>query len=159
VLTVTPGSYDQPDAVPTYRWLRDGVEIPGASAATYQLAPDDVGRTVSVEVAGAKPQFAPAVETLAASGTVTSPANVILKTKSNRGRAIVRVRVTAVGKLPVTGKVLVRIGSWKREVKLSDGIVKVKVPMSRGTKKVRVRYLGSVEVPAAPKVVGSVQVR
>ncbi len=67
--------------------------------------------------------------------------------------------MTAVGKLPVTGKVLVRIGSWKREVKLSDGIVKVKVPMSRGTKKVRVRYLGSAEVPAAPKVVGSVQVR
>ncbi|WGY00654.1 CHAP domain-containing protein [Nocardioides sp. QY071] len=159
VLTAAPGTYDQPDAAPAYQWLRNGVAIPGATAATYQLAAEDVGSSVSVEVSGTKAQYAPAVETLTASGPVTSPANVILKTKSKHGRAIVRVRVTAAGKLPVTGKVLVRIGSWKREVRLSDGIVKVKVPMARGTKKVRVRYLGSAAVPAAPKVVGTVQVR
>ncbi|MFB9765259.1 CHAP domain-containing protein [Nocardioides kongjuensis] len=158
VLTATPGTYDQPDAVPAYQWLRDGVAIAGATAATYQLAAEDVGRLVSVQVSGTKAQYAPAVETLSAPGKVTSPAVVTLTTKPARGRAIVRVRVSAVGKLPVTGKVLVRIGSWQREVRLSDGVVKVKVPMSRGTKKVRVRYLGSSVVPAAPKVVGTVQV-
>lgn len=158
VLTVTPGTYDQPDATPAYQWLRNGAAIPGATAATYQLAADDVGTSVSVQVSGTKAQFAPAVETLSAAGTVTSPAVVALKTKPARGRAIVKVRVDAVGKVPVKGKVLVRIGSWQREVRLRDGVAKVSVRMSRGTKKVRVRYLGSAVVPAAPKVVGTVQV-
>ncbi|WP_408898694.1 CHAP domain-containing protein [Nocardioides sp. R1-1] len=159
VLTATPGAYDQPDATVSYQWLRNGAPVPGATAPSYQLAEQDVGSSVSVQVVGAKPQYLSHTQTLAVSPRVTSPPVVALATRSKRGRAIVTVRVTAVGKLPVKGKVLVRIGSWRREVRLSDGVAKVKVPMARGTKAVRVRYLGSTVVPRSPKVTGTVDVR
>ncbi len=158
VLTVTPGGYDQPDATVGYQWLRDGAPIAGATGATYQLAVEDVGTSVAVRVTGEKPQFLAHAETVPATPPVTSPAVVTLKTKSKNGRAIAKVRVTAVGKLPVKGKVLVRIGSWKSEVRLRDGLVKVKVPMARGPKAVRVRYLGSTVVPRSAKVTGTVDV-
>ncbi len=35
-----------------YRWLRNGKRIPGATAATYVLAPADAGKKVQVEVTG-----------------------------------------------------------------------------------------------------------
>ncbi|WP_181411005.1 CHAP domain-containing protein [Nocardioides humi] len=159
VLTATPGAYDQADAAVTYQWTRNGAPIAGATAPSYQLTAEDVGTSVAVQVTAAKPQFLARTETLATAQLVTSPALVTLKTKSKKGRAIAKVRVTAAGKLPVTGKVLVRIGSWKREVRLENGVVKVKVPMARGTKKVRARYLGSTVVPKAPKVTGTVRVR
>jgi len=159
VLTVTPGGYDHADATVAFQWLRNGTPIPGATAATYQLAPEDVGSSVSVRVTGTKPQFLEHTATLPGTPRVTSPANVAVATKSKNGRAIVKVRVTAVGKLPVKGKVLVRVGSWKQEVRLRDGFVKVTVRTSPGTKPVRVRYLGSTVVPKAPKVTGSVEVR
>ncbi|WP_158296613.1 CHAP domain-containing protein [Nocardioides albidus] len=159
VLTATPGAYDHPDAAVGYQWLRNGAPIAGATAPTYQLTPDDVGMPMAVQVTAAKAQYAPNVATLTLPGLVTSPATVALSTRSAHRRAIVRVRVTAAGKLPVTGKVLIRIGSWKREVRLDDGVARVKVRTGRGTKPVRVRYLGSTVVPKAPAVTGSVRVR
>jgi Flp pilus assembly secretin CpaC len=36
----------------TYRWLRDGVAIVGATAATYELVADDAGTEISFEVTG-----------------------------------------------------------------------------------------------------------
>ncbi|GAB5387967.1 MAG: hypothetical protein Alpg2KO_09350 [Alphaproteobacteria bacterium] len=44
-----PGIWEG-NPVITYQWRRDGVDIPGATEATYTLVQDDVGSTVSVAV-------------------------------------------------------------------------------------------------------------
>lgn len=46
-----------------YRWLRSGVEIPGATKATYLLAPDDVGERISVSVTARRDGYVKAVAT------------------------------------------------------------------------------------------------
>lgn len=52
-LTVSPGLwvYDGDNAEPTitYRWLRDGVAITGATQTTYDLVSEDAGQPVVVE--------------------------------------------------------------------------------------------------------------
>jgi hypothetical protein len=39
-----------PEGVSTFRWLRDGVPIPGAVNTAYTISTDDVGRTLEFEV-------------------------------------------------------------------------------------------------------------
>jgi hypothetical protein len=39
-----------PEGTSTYRWLRDGEEIPGATSTSYVLTIDDLGATISFEV-------------------------------------------------------------------------------------------------------------
>jgi hypothetical protein len=36
----------------THEWLRDGVQIPGATGSTYTLTPDDVGKRITCRVTG-----------------------------------------------------------------------------------------------------------
>ena len=38
------------EATPAYRWLRDGVPIGGATAATYTTVAGDLNKTVTVEI-------------------------------------------------------------------------------------------------------------
>jgi len=46
-ITYTPATNDD---VPTYRWKRDGVDIPGATASTYTLTQADIGHKITVTV-------------------------------------------------------------------------------------------------------------
>ncbi|QSR28663.1 hypothetical protein CFH99_23860 [Nocardioides aromaticivorans] len=50
----------------TYRWLRNGAPIAGATAASYKLTAADLGKKVSVRVTGAKPGYPTVVRTSAA---------------------------------------------------------------------------------------------
>lgn len=36
--------------VPTYQWYRDGVAIPGATSASYELTEDDIGKPITIKV-------------------------------------------------------------------------------------------------------------
>ncbi|MDM4764432.1 sialate O-acetylesterase, partial [Galbitalea sp. SE-J8] len=47
------------DAVLSYQWLRDGVVIPGASAATYPVTSADYGHSIAVEADGTATGYAP----------------------------------------------------------------------------------------------------
>lgn len=49
-LTADPGRWDPRRVEASYRWLRDGRTIKGATARTYRLAPEDVGHRVRVRV-------------------------------------------------------------------------------------------------------------
>ena len=48
-LTLAAGTHTGSPTV-TQKWLRDGVAISGATAATYVLAAGDVGKRISVEI-------------------------------------------------------------------------------------------------------------
>nr|WP_186382040.1 S-layer homology domain-containing protein [Paenibacillus terrae] len=41
---------DTGEDVPTYQWYRDGVAIPGAASASYELTEDDIGKPITVKV-------------------------------------------------------------------------------------------------------------
>ncbi|HEY2645056.1 MAG TPA: carboxypeptidase regulatory-like domain-containing protein [Galbitalea sp.] len=57
-LTAHPGKWKPSSAIIfSYQWLRDGVEIPGATAQTYVLSSDDLGARLTVQVTGEIPGF------------------------------------------------------------------------------------------------------
>lgn len=159
VLTVRPGAYTPADATVTYQWLRHGVPIPGANQSTYRLTAADVGSRVTTQVNLTRKNYAPWTDAPPATARVTSPGTVHLATDGRRGRAVVRVRVTAPGMVPVRGKVYIRVGSWSDTVRLVDGRARVMVQHARGKRNVVARYLGSTVVPTAPRATGTVTIR
>jgi hypothetical protein len=66
-LTSTPGPWDSGVTL-TYKWLRDGVPINGATNATYTLTADDTTKQISVEVTGTKTGYVTVKKT---SSTIT----------------------------------------------------------------------------------------
>lgn len=151
-LTVTPGTFTPADATVSYQWLRDGAPIPGATAASYRLGAADAGHLVAPRVTLTRPSYATVVQTPASPGRTTSPATIRLVTADRHGKAYARVRVSAPGVHPVTGKVWIRIGSWRDTVRLVGGKAAVLVPVKgAGKRDVVVRYLGSAVVPRAKK--------
>ena len=91
-LTAVPGTW-APAATFTYRWLRSGSPISGATTRTYTLTSADAGRSVAVEVTGKAAGYDPEVRTSAAKtvalGTLTAP------TPTLSGTARVGSKVTA----------------------------------------------------------------
>ncbi|MDR2703067.1 MAG: hypothetical protein LBB58_01825 [Cellulomonadaceae bacterium] len=55
-LTAHPGTW-MPATALFYQWLADGFPIEGATSETYQAAPEDQGKRISVQVTGAKSGF------------------------------------------------------------------------------------------------------
>jgi hypothetical protein len=54
VLALSGPTWDPADATNTYQWLRDEAPIASATAATYKLAPVDLGHAIKVLVTGHK---------------------------------------------------------------------------------------------------------
>jgi surface antigen len=157
-LQVAPGTFSPADATVSYQWLRDGVPIAGATGPSYRLGAADAGARVAPRVTLARPTYASVEQTPASPGRTTSPASIKMVTGDRRGQAYVRVKVTAPGVRPVTGKVWIRVGSWRDTVRLTNGKAKVLVPVTRaGKRTVVVRYRGSEVVPRARRT-GSVKV-
>jgi hypothetical protein len=86
----------------TYQWERDGVEIPGAIASSYDITGDDVGTVLSVVVTAVNPYGETSAESLA---TATIPASAPVNT--------VVPAITGGSPTPVPGEVLVAsAGTW-----------------------------------------------
>ena len=57
VVTANAGSWAPTPTSFAYQWLRDGVAIPGATAATYAAVVDDVNHRLAVRVTGVRSGF------------------------------------------------------------------------------------------------------
>ncbi|WP_285137115.1 hypothetical protein [Microbacterium sp. lyk4-40-TSB-66] len=58
-LTARAGTWAPAPVTLTHQWLRNGVAISGATAATYKLTSADKGKRISVRVTGTKTGYAP----------------------------------------------------------------------------------------------------
>jgi len=72
LLTASAGSWKPGAPAISYKWLRNGSTISGATGKTYQLGSADVGRTITVSVSGKAEGFIPASKKSSATDVVTS---------------------------------------------------------------------------------------
>lgn len=101
-LTANDGTWGPGSVTMTRRWLRDGVPIPGATASSYRLTADEVGKTVSVEVTGAKS----GLTSLTRTSSATAPVAALTLTAT-------AVPTITGPETPVAGSVLtVKDGTW-----------------------------------------------
>lgn len=143
-LTVTPGSYNPPDATSSFAWLRNGTPIAGATAATYTPVGKDIGAVLSVRVTTGHASYTALTETVAAPAAVIATTLVRAVTKRRVRSAVLRVRVSTVGgyKRP-TGSVTVTVKKQTLTVPLVRGWAVVKFPRVRpGRTTARISYAG-----------------
>jgi hypothetical protein len=148
-LRATSGTW-RPAAVATrVHWLRDGREIPGATAWTYRPTAADV-RSRLQAVVTATAGGVSSTATSASTGRVAKAASrVRVRTPGvvRKGRlARITVRVSAVG-LKVDGRVRIRNAGVDRRVRLTNGRATVAIrARGHGRSVVKVAYLGSDSV-------------
>jgi len=164
-LTAEPGAWaPTPDGM-SYQWLRDGVEIPGATSSTYTPGAADRGHRISVETSGSKAGYATQAR---ASGEVLVPAAVAV---SPRKMGSVAPKISGTAK--VGKKLTVRRGGWtpsgvsysyrwKRNGKAIRGATKASYTLGKKDRRTRItvtvtgRKTGYVTVSRTSK---SVRVR
>lgn len=83
-LTATPGTWSQNGVSVAYQWLRNGVDISGATAAKYTPVAADSGKMLSVMVTASKANYTDAVAISSSykvgPGTLTAPVPTITGT-------------------------------------------------------------------------------
>jgi hypothetical protein len=159
-LVVLAGSYEPSDVTLAFAWLRDGVAIAGAIAASYVVAPDDFGAALSVRVEAASDGREAAVQVTPPLGPVTAVPDAKVRASGGRGRAEVKVSVRVPPGVPVSpsGSVDVRVGGQQRAARLVDGRAVARFSNLRpGRRHVSVTYSGS-EGLVPVKVVDSIRV-
>jgi len=142
-LEVVPGTFEPADADVTYTWLRDGVEIPGATGTSYVPVEGDVGAQISVLANLTRQGYKPASQTTDPTTPVHTVPVVEVSAVGKPERARVTVTITAPGVTDVRGPITVRVGSQTVSVRVHDGTRTVTVEgLHAGTKPVVVHYLG-----------------
>jgi hypothetical protein len=143
-LGIAGGTYTPPGSVSTYAWLRNGVVVPGAVTSTYVVGAADLGASLAAQVTTTKAGHEPTVEVLTVPGTVVAATQTSVRARPRVRKAVVRVRVKAVGAEVVpTGTVAVIVGRRRQTVPLVDGLAVARFTNLRaGRTAVTVRYSG-----------------
>ncbi|WP_190243168.1 carboxypeptidase regulatory-like domain-containing protein [Arthrobacter globiformis] len=71
VLTAVPGTWGPAPVSLKYQWYANGVALAGATASTYKPLATDMGKTLTVTVAGSKAGFTTAAKTSATTAAVS----------------------------------------------------------------------------------------
>ncbi len=98
-----------------YRWLRNGVEIPGATAKTYVTTAADEGQAIQCKAIGTNPSTGAALAN--ATATATAGSNVLTSVDVKFGSFTVGQEVDGFG-IPV-GTTIVAIGSGTLELSVA----------------------------------------
>ncbi|KRB73017.1 hypothetical protein ASE01_19765 [Nocardioides sp. Root190] len=114
VLTATAGTWNPAAVTTTWQWLADNVEIAGATASTYTLTANEVGKVITVEVTASAAGFADGVALSNATVAVAkaTPSINVATSRIEYGKVgTINVTVTAPGTSAAGGPVTLRIGS------------------------------------------------
>lgn len=145
-LLLQPGAYDPPDAALTIEWLRNGMEIVGATQTTYVAAPEDFGTQLSARVTATYEGRVQASQLSSMVGPVTAVPSAKVRTVGGPGSAQIKVNVQAPAGVAVSpaGDVEVSLGGRRRSVRLVDGRASARFKgLKPGRRRVSVRYLGA----------------
>jgi hypothetical protein len=136
-IAVIPGTWGTaPAGLPgtttlAYQWLRNGIDIAGATSPSYSLGIADVGTRVSVAVTASRPGFAD-VQVITPSALVAPAALSTVAVPSVRGTARTGSTLTAVVGTwsPTPTSVTFR---WLRDGKPLTGVTTTRSRISLGT--------------------------
>jgi hypothetical protein len=145
-LLLQPGAYDPPDAALTIEWLRNGMEIVGATQTTYVVAPEDFGTQLSARVTATYEGRVQASQLSAMVGPVTAVPSAKVRIVGGPGSAQIKVNVQAPAGVAVSpaGDVEVSLGGRRRSVRLVDGRASARFKgLKPGRRRVSVRYSGA----------------
>ncbi|WP_322938104.1 CHAP domain-containing protein [Nocardioides bizhenqiangii] len=143
VLTAQPGAVQPTDATVAYQWLRDGVPVAGATAATYTLSSVDLGTTMAAQITRSRRNYADLVETVAVARAVSAKPTMTLSAVGRSRKAVVTVQLT-VPDVTVPGQVTVKVGGQVATATLVDGRARLVVGgVEPGDRLVRAWYAGS----------------
>jgi hypothetical protein len=124
---------------PEYQWLRNGIEIPGATAATYTVTAADAGQTLAVRMTETPEWYSTASATsppLAVPTNTTAPK--VSSASYRSGSVRLKVKVTQKGTLTIkvttkSGKKTITLGAHNVSVKKA-GTVSTSVKLSKSAK-------------------------
>ena len=132
LLSVDPGEWTPEGVVFSFRWLRDGTPIPGATSREYRVGEGDAGSTLTAEVTATQrgnvnPGIATSEEVVVKTGS-----RVEVVTDPYRGTTTdqfaVTVEVTTSLGEPATGPVTVSVDADQYAGVLADGEVTFALP-------------------------------
>ncbi len=148
-LEVKPGSTRPTGASASYRWIRDGKRISGATHPVYTVRKGDLGHALSVEVTLERNHFRASTETVPVAGVTTVP-ELKVRSEASKKRVAVEIRVKAPGASRPTGAISVTVGKKTVEGQVVDGVARLVVRQPRpGNRPVVVRWAGTDVVQAA----------
>jgi len=134
-LTASAGEWDTEDLTFAYQWQADGVDIAGATAATYQVLPGDQGTALTVVVTATKADLPPGTAT---SAPVTVKYTAMLSLALSRQvyfswqTSTATVTVDSSAEAPPIGTVTVTVNGKKATGTLVNGVAKIELPKLRG---------------------------
>lgn len=152
ILTAATGTVTPSTATVSYRWLRSGVPITGATARRYQLRPADVGHRVAAQITLRAPHWAPATARPVTATVVRAVPELTVRTAAHDTWAALAIRVVAPGLPEPDGTVRVLDGGrLLATATVTDGRGYVRLHrLARGTHRFLLRYRGSgPQAPAA----------
>jgi protocatechuate 3,4-dioxygenase beta subunit len=94
-LAAKPGSWSPAPVTLTYKWLRAGKAIAGATTSTYKLVTADAGATLTVTVTGSKTGYVTVAKTSVATASVTGAVLTATPVPSISGTTTVGQTLTA----------------------------------------------------------------
>lgn len=155
-LKASKGEWPVPGVTLSYRWLRDGKAIGGATKSSYKLKAKDAGRKISVRVTASRADYpAPSSASSAKVKIAKSKPQVTVKLAKTSvtwpAKAKVTARVKVKGVSRPTGKVRVLDGTKRLKTvtlkKSHRGRLTITLPrLKSGKHKIKLQYLGSSQV-------------
>ncbi|CAN5215163.1 hypothetical protein BH11ACT5_BH11ACT5_15950 [soil metagenome] len=134
-LTASPGEWDTEGLAFAYQWQADGVDIAGATAATYKVRSADQGKALTVVVTATKGDLPPGTATseavtvkYAASVSLSLSRQVYFSWQSSTAT----VKVDSGADAAPTGTVTLTVNGKKVTGALVNGVVKLQLPKLRG---------------------------